>query len=93
MFFFNFTLISIRKATKKNLDEWTWTGHNWADCFRVKLFCLIDLKCQPSCDYSLIEGCSRTQKCGTVVLWRKLANMDELGLGFGWGVNEKQLLN
>ena len=61
-------------------------------CFGVKLFCLIDLKCQPSCDYSLIEGCSRTQKCGTVVLWRKLENMDELGLGFGWGVNEKQLL-
>ena len=69
----------------------TWTGYNWADCFRVKLFCLIDLKCQPSCDYSLIEGCSRTQKCGTVVLWRKLENMDELGLGFGWGLNENQL--
>ena len=60
---------------------------NWADCFRVKLFCLIDLKCQPSCDYSLIEGCSRTQKCGTVVLWCKLENMDEIGLGCGLGVN------
>ena len=30
-------------------------------CFGVKLFCLIDLKCQPSCDYSLIEGCSGAQ--------------------------------
>ena len=87
--------ISIKQIGKwqKNQNEWTWTGHNWADCFRVKLFCLIDLKCQPSCDYSLIEGCSRTQKCGTVVLWSKLENMDEIGLGCELGVNEKKLIN
>ena len=43
-------------------------------CFGVKLFCLIDLKCQPSCDYTLIEGCS--SRSVAVVLWRKLVQLE-----------------